>query len=1356
MIRFYYLIFIILPIVFISTSAQQGMMSSYEGRHFYVGFLDNEVYFYWDPNMSIYLSSKYNTDVTITDPILNKTYTVNIKKDEIVPIDVAMGYEHLISEEVSRNKLIEIKSEFPISCIAKSSMPQSSDEFSIIPIRNWGKDYYAVTMPNDFYYEPPGTDATKVEMEKTTRHGEFLIMASEDNTIVNIKLADDSFKENPKDTTINVILNKGESYLVKSRDSHGVKGVYDLSGTHVTSNKPIGFISGHMRTSIAQQDEYNQLDSKDHIVEMLPPTNAWSDEYISLPFGNGIGSMFKVIAKDTINLAIDNSLNSNLVQMLPGEVMEFNNITVATHWKANGPFLLTQFMSKSIVTLMTENYDPSMVVVPPLNKMVSKTTYFASNDVYAYSGGEFIIQYENQAVLLLANEKAKSNLKVNGKNIDQLLGFNEFSIGTSEKYYWQKVFVPQDPSIVRITCDSGAFNAIAMGNGDFDSYAMTVGASLFDEGLEDKQAPIVEFNESCSAIRGFAFDSMKTKFSGINVANVGDSTYNFTWDITPITDTTTYIEITGNVIDKNQNAYFEVTVYDYFGNARTYTYYRPGALIVLQDSIDFREINISKDSCISFSLKTGADSVLLESVDLPKDLRLNLILPFTLPKMLYKDQNYNISLCLNNVDENYKAILDSIFFNFECDYTERIDVNATIISYKLAVKNLDLPKILGGTTYYTSASEYVEFINEGNASIVADSIILPLSAYFTVDTTGLFPDTLEAGESIKFNNISFTHSVAGTYNYIVTLMDNKGINRQATITGHIGTPEINNIYCDFGGTRIGTQKDTVLSFINSGTFLSRFTLAEPIISNIANDPNVTTLMALDTVVIEEAKSKDLNFTYNPTDINDRTPYKLVAKFVERWTPHDTITVTLLGQPTLPEIETYYIDLDTVKISRYKDSTVKVISSLGNEILSIKKITKLSGDENIFEFDKSFYNPHQIAINKDDSLAIRFNGISLGRHNMWLIVESDATPSFGTKIDSIFITGFVEKEDTLDVVGFAEDIQVMSCHYDTLNLQITNTGNTNIRVDKVEITTTLSTVRLVDNNMGDTLSPSETLNKPVLVFASGDQTETIIYKIFVHDLKHNKDSVFLAESQLTSTQSKVMINPFGVETLQVGSYFKLKFSGSFPYTIDTIADIDLSLKFDIYNFYIDDPNTTMRFYDRNGDLIKEIKIKVVKVNDIFHFVSDELSNFDFTNVASWEFDLRFLTLLNNDLTGNVQLVFNLSDCYGDNSLEGILNVDEFCIYNLRDVEFSSYISEIHLDKNIISNNMDITVDATGELSGSIYAIDILGKKFPIVEKILFDKGKNNIILNFSNYANGKYILVIESNSSILTKQFIITK
>lgn len=1358
MIRIYIVLFtLLLPLCSAFSAPNQSATSSYEGRHFLVGFMDNEINDYSPPYMVIYISSKYNTEVTITEPQSSKTYSVNLKKDSVINISVQSGYEHIQSEFIQRNMLIEISSTYPISCVAKSSIPQSGDTYSIIPTRNWGLEHYAVSMPNDYYIKD-STGNSEIYYDRIPRLGEFLVLANDDNTNVEIKVAAETLEGTPKDSIINVRLNKGQSYLVKSKYVYQHKGIHDLTGSRIRSDKPVGVVSGHMRTAIYQQEEYNTLDSKDHIAEMMPPTNAWSNQYISLPFGNGIKSMFKVVAKDTLDLTFINDFNVNTVSMLPGDFLQFDNIDLATHWVANGKFMLTQFMAKRVWTPDIMDYDPAMVIVPSLDKMVSKTTYFASNSYLYYFDGQANIstyQYISQSVIILADEDAKNSIRVNNYRISDNYTFNEID-ANGKKYYWKKVPLEQSPHVVNIVADSGEFNAIAIANGRYDSYAMTVGSSLFAEEEMELFAPVTEVVERCDGFDVVAYDSLITSVSGINVVEVDPvKTANINWIISPIGDSTTNVNITGTVIDKNFDASFKCTIIDYFGNSTEYEYQRPGALVKYTRNINYNEVNVNQDTCITFVLKTDADSLLLESIDLPSDLRLDLKVPFSLPKMLYKDKDHYFIICLMNEKGNLNAVKDSIMLNFACNFQKKIDLNAAIISFELSAEGLSLPKILGGTSYDTKADEYVAFRNVGNAPITADSVLLPVSPYFTVDTTGMFPVTLQNGDSIVFNKIHFTHSISGTYNYVITLMDSKNINRTATIVGSVGTPLIKDVVLDFGNTRIGSYRDSIVNFTNSGDFFSIFNLVE-VQSNVPNDPNIDVIQLLGTINIRETETYPMKFSYNPTDVLDFNPYRLEAKFVERWAPHDTINLVIIGQPTLPNITTVNIDMDTVKIFENRDSLVKVIFSTGNEKLKIKRISKLSGDNSVFIFDNSFYDERDIDYPGVETLNLRFEGLTLGPQSMQLLVESDAAPNYASRLDTINIIGFVREQDTLSLQVSPENLIITSCNYDTLNLQVTNTGNTSFRIEDININTTFSYTSLIDKTLGDTLNPRQSITKKILVFSSGNRTDDIYYDIKVRDLTQDIDSVLVAHSTVESRQQQIIIEPFGASNIDIGEFFEVAFKGTFPNTIDTSANLHLELNVDTYNFFLDEDKAIIYFYDMTGNIVKEVEVKVRKASEKLIFESEKLNNFDFTGIIRWEFKLKFLALLTTDLDGSMELVFNTSDCYTGNSLSNILDVNQVCAYRFRNIDLNSLYLEANLLPNIISNEANLEVEAYSEQSGSLYLMDYLGKKYSIMDKILFDKGKNNIILNLSDYPNGKYILVVQTNSTTLTKEIIIIK
>ena len=63
---------------------------------------------------------------------------------------------------------------------------------------------------------------------------------------------------------ISARLDRGETYMV--RGNGRTKGIYDLTGTKITSEKPFGLISFHMRTMIPSEC----VTGRGFFCEMLP------------------------------------------------------------------------------------------------------------------------------------------------------------------------------------------------------------------------------------------------------------------------------------------------------------------------------------------------------------------------------------------------------------------------------------------------------------------------------------------------------------------------------------------------------------------------------------------------------------------------------------------------------------------------------------------------------------------------------------------------------------------------------------------------------------------------------------------------------------------------------------------------------------------------------------------------------------------------------------------------------------------------------------------------------------------------------------------------------------------------------
>ena len=104
-----------------------------------------------------------------------------------------------------------------------------------------------------------------------------MFIAVEDSTTVTYIPNTNTLADQPFEIK-SIVLQAGECYLVQSQQSVLI-GSRDLTGSRVTSTKPIVLLSGHVRAGIPNKTS----NSKDHLIEMLPPIPKWRKHYISSP-----------------------------------------------------------------------------------------------------------------------------------------------------------------------------------------------------------------------------------------------------------------------------------------------------------------------------------------------------------------------------------------------------------------------------------------------------------------------------------------------------------------------------------------------------------------------------------------------------------------------------------------------------------------------------------------------------------------------------------------------------------------------------------------------------------------------------------------------------------------------------------------------------------------------------------------------------------------------------------------------------------------------------------------------------------------------------------------------------------------
>jgi len=187
-------------------------------------------------------------------------------------------------------------------------------------------------------------------------------------------------------------MKKGQTYMV-----HGnavTKGAFDLTGTRIRSNKPVGLINFHMRTAVPS--ELVNGNGRNHLVEWGVPVSSWGRRYVSVPFARtsapkgGKGDYFRVVASqdhtttivrwydvitkvpvgaDTLHLLkagdfVDIRKSDKPVQLIDG-------ISV---WEADAPIQVLQY-SCSASFDGDPTLDPFMIALVPEEQFVSSALF---------------------------------------------------------------------------------------------------------------------------------------------------------------------------------------------------------------------------------------------------------------------------------------------------------------------------------------------------------------------------------------------------------------------------------------------------------------------------------------------------------------------------------------------------------------------------------------------------------------------------------------------------------------------------------------------------------------------------------------------------------------------------------------------------------------------------------------------------------------------------------------------------------------------------------------------------------------------------------------------------------------------
>lgn len=440
------------PLFLMADEKEDPCHKTTEGKDFWFAFMESRNY-----------RSAHYVEVTLTSPN-TCNYEIRIGKSNAVyssgtvlpgvpsRFKIPWNLVEATGSEQIQEKAIHLTSDNPMNVYALNYDANSADVALIFPTSALGSEYYAIC------YEPH-VKKTATGAPSDGQNSEFLIVAAEDNTTVTIIPSKVTDKKNPANVPIIKTLNKGEVYQVQSMNDDNMVGQGDLTGSYVTSDKPVAFFSGSLSTTVPYGVS---VCCWDHLFEQIPPVQAWGKLFMAVPLKSRQKDTYRVMA------AYDNTIvkvGSTQQVLQKGKYYEFMlDYTDPRIIESTKPILLVQYSnSQSVDAAFTgNNGDPFMIVVSPLIQTKQNVTFVA------YNSANITNRY---FVNVIAKDDATSFI-----SLDQYPVL--FTSLPNSGYSYAQVSITQGThKLITSQADKG-FIAYVYGFGGVESYGYGVGFNL--------------------------------------------------------------------------------------------------------------------------------------------------------------------------------------------------------------------------------------------------------------------------------------------------------------------------------------------------------------------------------------------------------------------------------------------------------------------------------------------------------------------------------------------------------------------------------------------------------------------------------------------------------------------------------------------------------------------------------------------------------------------------------------------------------------------------------------------------------------------------------------------------------------
>ncbi|NCI46339.1 PKD domain-containing protein [Sediminibacterium soli] len=415
-------------------------------------------------DMILYFTSDKNAVVSVEIPGVGytKSYTVTANQVTISdPIPKTGAQDARISGTGYYNRGIHITSDVPIVAYAHIYNASVSGASLLFPTNTLGKDYYSIN-----YTQSSNT---------TFSNSFFFVVATEDNTKVEITASAANLNGFTPNVAQTVTLNKGQVYSVMGTTA-GTSGT-DLTGSRIRSIstngsggcKAIAVFSGSGKVSIGG----SSTGSADNLFAQAFPAAAWGKKYLTAPTGSQPNNYYRICVTDPATVVKLNGvviptsslINNFFYQFKNGAVGNSPGAAVPNLIEADKPITVAQYCTTQGVDGnpgTSPGGDPEMIYLSPVEQTI--------NDITLYSATKNAILQSYINVII--RNGGVASFRMDGNPVSNFLPHPQ-----DANYSYAIISVSSGSH--RLYSDTG-FNAIAYGFGSTESYGYNAGTNIRD------------------------------------------------------------------------------------------------------------------------------------------------------------------------------------------------------------------------------------------------------------------------------------------------------------------------------------------------------------------------------------------------------------------------------------------------------------------------------------------------------------------------------------------------------------------------------------------------------------------------------------------------------------------------------------------------------------------------------------------------------------------------------------------------------------------------------------------------------------------------------------------------------------